>query len=113
VDIEVRNGWRFGFFPGMHGTLLVKTPDRGQSARLPTSDYLRELHGVMSRELRQIPLKAVLESGLYLAVLAFVFFIAARLRRVVQGGGMIVKPSPGAVFYGHLSLWLRYGASAS
>lgn len=85
VDIEARDGWRFGFWPGMHGALLVKTPDRGQSPRPPHDEHGRKLHALMSRELRQIPLKVALETGFYLGVLGFVFFVAAPLRDLARG----------------------------
>jgi len=115
VDLRETPRWRYGFFAGHHGAVLVKTLNLGKVPTAKESGLIRELKPVMERELRLIPRKAVLEAVLYLLVLGYLILVTERLRiRLLNPGRnrlarLALELVPGAIFFalaaGPLLLW--------
>ena len=104
-DLRVTPDWRFGFVAGMHGAVLVKVRNSGQTLAGHRDRQDRDLELVMGRELKLIPLKFVLEAFFYLFLLAYLFFLAPLLRaKLLRAAGdrwtrFGADLAPGALFF--------------
>ena len=87
VDLKITPQWRYGYVQLWHGAVLVKAPN-GEVLKSSSPENTPEaaddiISAIMRRELEALPVKAVLETCLYLAILAYVFFGWGWLNRIL------------------------------
>jgi hypothetical protein len=117
TELQVSSHWRYGYIATYHGARLVRTPNvpLRVSQRDPESD---DVWVVMNNELRLVPLKAVLETALYLLLLIYGFFLAPWIaasiraqiqRRILRAGSVAVLWAVGWTIVATPNLMWGYG----
>ncbi len=89
VELAAASQWRYGTICPMHGCVLVRTPNTGQSA--PANPYPpAEIATMMLVELQSVPRKLALEWLLYAMAAASLLFGPGLMRRFDQHKDSII-----------------------